>query len=358
MDRRGFLLATTVSALVAPELAASANAPAVATELSLADIASAYADGRLTSRQLTQRYLDRIASLDRDGPRLGAVLETNPHAIEIAAELDRERQTSRATRASSRRADLDQGQCRDGGSHDDDCRVPSTRRLVRAARRAARGSIARRGRRDSRQDQLERVGQLSIHAFLQWLERPRRSDPQSVRAQPFTVGVEFWIGGGSGREPMRCCNRHGDRRIDRESRLDQRYRRYQADGRTRQPRRHCADNAQSRHRRTSCAERARRRYPSQLDGGLDAADPASVAVGERFERDYVRFLDPDGLRGARLGIARRFFADNAPLDGFLNDCVKTLERAGAIVIDPADLPMHGAAARPNRKCCYTNSRPI
>src|SRR6202044_3789776 len=78
--------------------------------------------------------------------------------------------------------------------------------------------------------------------------------------------------------------------------------------------------------------------------GPDAADPASVAVGERFHSDYARFLDPDGLRGARLGIARRFFAENAPLDRFLDQCVATLTRAGAIVIDPADLPMHDAAA--------------
>jgi amidase len=78
--------------------------------------------------------------------------------------------------------------------------------------------------------------------------------------------------------------------------------------------------------------------------GADAADPASVAVGGRFESDYVRFLNPDGLRGARLGIARRFFAENAPLDKFLDGCVATLRRAGAIVVDPADLPMHGAAA--------------
>jgi amidase len=78
--------------------------------------------------------------------------------------------------------------------------------------------------------------------------------------------------------------------------------------------------------------------------GPDAADPLSAAVGDRFESDYVRFLDPDGLRGARLGIARRFFAENAPLDGFLDNCVAILTRAGAIVVDPADLPMHGAAA--------------
>src|SRR5260370_39132007 len=60
-------------------------------ELSLADIAAAYADGRLTSRQLTQIYLDRISALDRRGPELGAVLEPNPQALDLAAELHRER---------------------------------------------------------------------------------------------------------------------------------------------------------------------------------------------------------------------------------------------------------------------------
>ncbi len=77
--------------------------------------------------------------------------------------------------------------------------------------------------------------------------------------------------------------------------------------------------------------------------GPDPADPANVAVGERFEADYVRYLDPQGLRGARLGIARRFFADHAPLDRFLDHCVAMLEGAGAVIVDPADLPMHGAA---------------
>jgi hypothetical protein len=51
MDRRDFLLVTTVSALAVPEFAMSAKAPAVAAELTLADIATAYTDGRLTSRR-------------------------------------------------------------------------------------------------------------------------------------------------------------------------------------------------------------------------------------------------------------------------------------------------------------------
>jgi hypothetical protein len=47
--------------------------------------------GRLTSRGITQAYLDRIAALDRQGPALRAVLETNPDALTIADGLDAER---------------------------------------------------------------------------------------------------------------------------------------------------------------------------------------------------------------------------------------------------------------------------
>jgi amidase len=78
--------------------------------------------------------------------------------------------------------------------------------------------------------------------------------------------------------------------------------------------------------------------------GLDAEDPASAAVGERFESSYVHYLDLDGLKGARLGIAREFFADNAPLNAFLNECVAKLKDGGATIVDPADLPLHGKFA--------------
>jgi amidase len=46
------------------------------------------ASDRLTSRELTQAYLRRI---DRLNPLLGAVIETNPNAVAIAARLDNER---------------------------------------------------------------------------------------------------------------------------------------------------------------------------------------------------------------------------------------------------------------------------
>ncbi len=50
--------------------------------------------GDLSSRQLTQYYLDRIEAIDRNGPALNSIIEVNPQAIEIAAALDEERQAS------------------------------------------------------------------------------------------------------------------------------------------------------------------------------------------------------------------------------------------------------------------------
>src|ERR1700683_3980281 len=81
----------TAAAVAAPAAATSAPGRLAVEELTLGDIAAAFAGGRLTSHSLTQTYLERIDALDRRGPGLRAVLETNPHALEIAAALDEER---------------------------------------------------------------------------------------------------------------------------------------------------------------------------------------------------------------------------------------------------------------------------
>jgi amidase len=49
------------------------------------------ASGDLTALALVRRYLERIDAVDRNGPTLRSIIETNPDAEEIAAELDRER---------------------------------------------------------------------------------------------------------------------------------------------------------------------------------------------------------------------------------------------------------------------------
>ena len=79
MDRRDFLAATAVMAVTPP---LRAGKPPRLEELTLADMASAFAAGSLTSQGLTQRYLGRIDALDRRGPALRAVIEVNPRACQ------------------------------------------------------------------------------------------------------------------------------------------------------------------------------------------------------------------------------------------------------------------------------------
>ena len=60
-------------------------------EATIADLSRQMANGERTSQEVTGLYLGRIKSLDRQGPTLRSVIETNPDALEIAEELDRER---------------------------------------------------------------------------------------------------------------------------------------------------------------------------------------------------------------------------------------------------------------------------
>ena len=63
-------------------------------ERSVADLQTAMSRGSVTSQGLVAAYLERIESIDRAGPRVNAVIEINPDAMVIAAELDRERAIS------------------------------------------------------------------------------------------------------------------------------------------------------------------------------------------------------------------------------------------------------------------------
>jgi len=64
-------------------------------ELSIAALQELMASGAETSRSITEKYLARIAALDRQGPELRQVLETNPAAFTIAGERDAERKAGR-----------------------------------------------------------------------------------------------------------------------------------------------------------------------------------------------------------------------------------------------------------------------
>lgn len=67
----------------------------------------------------------------------------------------------------------------------------------------------------------------------------------------------------------------------------------------------------------------------------------AMAEGPHAQADYTKSLDPAGLRGARIGVARKFFGITADVDRLMESAIDAMKRAGAEIVDPADLPTHG-----------------
>src|SRR3989441_10420479 len=62
-------------------------------EITIAQIQSMFAAGTLTAASLVNMYLSRISALDQSGPRLNSILQTNPDALSIAQQIDQQRQS-------------------------------------------------------------------------------------------------------------------------------------------------------------------------------------------------------------------------------------------------------------------------
>jgi len=75
---------------------ASAQTPFHLEEATIATIRGAFASGQLTCAQLTKLYLDRVDAYNLKGPSLHAIITVNPHALETAAEMDRQYRANRA----------------------------------------------------------------------------------------------------------------------------------------------------------------------------------------------------------------------------------------------------------------------
>jgi amidase len=106
MNRREFLSSALLAGAAATTGASGAamqtqdgsepgrNGPPFELEgVSIAQLGAGMAAGKYTSRGLVEAYVRRIESLDRRGPTLRAVLEINPDALTIADELDAERKS-------------------------------------------------------------------------------------------------------------------------------------------------------------------------------------------------------------------------------------------------------------------------
>ncbi len=95
VDRREFLKRSAIAAgalLATGTTNAQASAAMDLEEATVSSLQAAMTSGRTTSRQITQGYLSRIARIDK---RLNSVIEMNPDALSIAARMDRERKNGK-----------------------------------------------------------------------------------------------------------------------------------------------------------------------------------------------------------------------------------------------------------------------
>jgi amidase len=76
----------------------------------------------------------------------------------------------------------------------------------------------------------------------------------------------------------------------------------------------------------------------------DPRDPSTAVNRDLVHDDYVQFLDPDGLRGARIGVARQLTGFSPETDAVFEAALQTMRDAGATLVDPADIPNLGTIA--------------
>ncbi|MGV3720118.1 MAG: amidase family protein, partial [Actinomycetota bacterium] len=72
--------------------------------------------------------------------------------------------------------------------------------------------------------------------------------------------------------------------------------------------------------------------------GVDPKDSATAASLGKGRTDYARFLDRDGLRGARLGVVRQLVGGNRHVDSVFDKALADLKRQGAELVDLAEIP--------------------
>ncbi len=337
LNRRAFLGVTAL----ATAAASTPATPFELDELTVAQLSEGMRAGRWTSRKLAELYLTRIEALNRKGPQLHAVIEVNPEALAIADLLDRERKEKgprgplhgipiliKDNIDTAGKMSTSAGSLALADSH------AAKDAFVAARLRAAEVLLL------GKANLSEWANFRSTHSVSGWSGRGGLTrNPYALDRN--TSGSSS--GSGAGVAANLCAMAVGsetDGSIVSPSSVNGLVGVKTTLGLISRsgiiPISHSQDTAGPMARTVRDAAL----LLSAL-AGVDPDDSATAAAKSRIQPDYTKFLDAGGLKGARLGIARKFFEKNAPLDHFLSGCVEVLKHAGAEVIDPAELPAHG-----------------
>jgi amidase len=318
--------------LTSVALAAAVPAAPPAFELeeaTVADLRNRMTAGSLTARALTRRYLERIAAIDKidkHGPALNAVIEINPDALSIAAALDAER------KAKGPRGPLHGIPVLIKDNID-----TADRMMTTAGSLALLGSIAAH---DSA------VAQRLRAAGAVLLGKTNLSEWANFRSSHSTSG---WSGrGGLTRNPYaldrNACGSSSGSGAAVSANLCALAVGTETDGSIVCP---ASTNGVVGIKPTLGLIPATGIIP--IAHSQDTAGPlartvadAAILLGALTGVDYTKSLDPNGLRGARIGVARdKFFGFSEETDRIIEQAIAEMKRRGAEIVDPADIPTAG-----------------
>jgi amidase len=311
---------------------ALAQAPARAAraldldQATIADLNAAFTAGTLSAEQLVQRFLSRIDAYDRQGPSIRAVLTPNPRALETARALDAERKSKGprsplhgipvALKDNFDTADLPTT----GGSVLLEGSVPPDDAfVVRKLREAGAIVLAKVNMSEFASGAaLSSLGGQTLNPHD--LTRTPSGSSGGTGAAVAAAFAVFGLGtdtGGSVRGPSSANGIAG---------LKPTLGLLSRDGII--PLALSFDTA---------GPMARSVYDVAaalgVMTGVDPADPATAASRGRAETDYVKFLRPDALKGARIGVARDFFGADEDVDWVMESALEAMRRAGAVTVD-------------------------
>jgi amidase len=352
VSRRSFLRYTTATGAAAAAVGTAAPPAAAAPaegghgvppfrfdEATIAELAAAMAAGSLTSHQLTRAYLRRIRQIDLTGIQLNSVIEVNPDALEIAAELDRERRRGRVRGplhgipilvkdnfATRDRMETTAGSLALLGS-----RVPRDAFVIRRLRRAGAVVLGKLNLSEwanfrslqSSSGWSARAGQCLSPYVLD--HNPCGSSSGSGTAVAANLAAASL---GTETDGSIVCPSSHNALVGIKPTLGLTSRSGVV------PIAHSQDVTGPMAR--TVADAATVLGPMT---GVDPRDPATADSRGHAFRDYRRFLDPDGLRGARVGVWREgVFGVSPEADAIADAAIGELSRLGATVVDPADIP--------------------
>jgi amidase len=308
-------------------------------EVTIAELQNAMAQGQLTSRQLTEMYIARIHEIDQNGPTLNAVIEINPDALEIATALDNERAQGNVRGPlhgipillKDNIATLDRMQTTAGSLALLNSRPPRDAFVAHKLREAGAVILGKANLSEwanirssvSSSGWSARGGQARNPYVLD--RTPSGSSSGSATAVAANL-VTVSLGTETDGSILGPASANGVVGIKPTVGLTSR-----------------SGVIPIAHSQDTVGPFARTVTDAAIVlgaiTGIDEHDPATSAREDKFYYDYTQFLAADGLRGARIGVARQTYFGRSPkADTLIEVALQQMAEQGAIIIDPANIP--------------------